>query len=127
MKKWWLEFSTPDGREWSGWINTMANAEEDFPETIKGTFWTEKVRDVGCYGNFKLEDGTEGYVICNKMCRPMKVGNINSFSTAGWEAYFASRESLPEWERFDMRIEDCLVLSKTYVDSYDVPEVTVPF
>lgn len=111
LKKWWLEFMTKDGRRWSGWINTKAESREDFPKFIKGYFYTEKDEE-GCHGKFKLNTGETGYVVVNKMCPPEYLPK--DFSSNEAERYFQSNNALSKWERFDMNIEDCLNLDKTY-------------
>lgn len=115
MKKWWLEFTLEDGRRWSGWINTKAQNKEDFPETIKGTFFTER-REDGCRGKFILEDGTTDSVITCKMSPKEYMPKDHGSSEAS--KFIDSEKSLEIWERIDMKIEDCLNLKKTYVDNY---------
>jgi hypothetical protein len=113
MKKWWLEFSMPDGRRWSGWINTMSSTKEGFPAKLDGTFWTER-NESGAHGKFELGDGDygENYV-------------FGSMKPAKYEPKFQSYEEcsrmmesdrpLDAWERVERRISECLCLGSTYV------------
>lgn len=104
-----------DGRRFSGFINTQAEKESDFPVRITGTFWTEKT-DQGVFGRYELDGGKldRNYVI--GALRPPKYVPLDASPTEMDKA-FASTLSLGSWERIERRIEDCLVLEKTYVIS----------
>lgn len=115
MKKWWLQFETQNGRRYAGWINTTAENMESFPEKITGTFYILK-DETGCHGEFCLSSGETGYVVTAWM-KPKAYQPLNH-SSSECEKFFASETSLPTWERFDMKIEDCLCLEKTYIDQY---------
>lgn len=109
IKHWWLEFTTEDGRRWSGWINTLADSKEDFPETISGTFWTYR-DEVGCHGEFKLDNGETGFVVTAKMLPPeYKMKTYTPFEA---DKAFESLQPIKQWERFDKKIEDCRVPEK---------------
>ena len=78
MKQWWLEHKLPDGNIWKGWINTYANDTVDFPLTLEGKYWVEKVTK-GWRGYFWLATQTEAeamqcqqFVITGGIWRPEK-------------------------------------------------------
>lgn len=122
MKKWQLKVILEDGRRWNGFINTVAEKEEDFPETITGTFWTS-CDETGCRGNFELGDGnyTSNYVMTSSMkgkeIEDMYTGDSNDFynDSKRVEAFMESQRCLPTWERIERKIEDCLNIEDTYI------------
>jgi hypothetical protein len=118
MKKWWLEVNLPDGCRWAGWINTVADSKNGLPESIFGTFWAEHLEgETGTRGRFDLGDGEEGnYVITAWMKGPAYIPKNHSSEEA--ERYFKAERSLPHWQRIHGRIEECLVLSNTYIDEF---------
>lgn len=125
MKKWWLEFTMPDGREWSGFFNTFAENREDFPETIKGSFFSfrgEGRLGFGSYGLFILDGQTEEEAQENEQyvygdMRP-KPYYAKAHNMAEAQRVFDSIQPLSSWERVERRIEDCFVPEKTYVMAY---------
>lgn len=128
MKKWWLQFTTDDGREWSGWINTTSDHRESFPEDFKGDFYTFKGEGplgFGCYGCYKYDSQTweearsnKQYVITNKMIRPIRLGRTPINHKEAEIVFESLSRSLPAWERFEKRIEDCLNKELTYISEY---------
>lgn len=78
MKQWWLEHKLPDGNIWKGWVNTYADNMVDFPLTLDGTYWVEKIQQ-GWHGYFWLVTQTEQeaiqrqqFVITGGIWRPEK-------------------------------------------------------
>lgn len=125
MKKWWIAFTMPDGREWSGFFNTFAAKREDFPETIKGSFYSfkgEGKRGFGNYGLFILDGQTkedaqrkEQYVYGSMRPKPYYAKADNMVEA---QKVFESIQPLSSWEKVERRIEDCIVPEMTYVIPY---------
>lgn len=123
MKKWWLEISMPDGKEWKGWINTIADRKEYFPEKLNGRFWSfkgEGYLGFGSYGLFILDGQTEEeaksksqYVIGALYPKPYVCRDYYSYTET--KKALDSLNPLPFWNRIEGRIEDCLNLERTYI------------
>lgn len=131
MKKWWLEYAFQDAQgrnlQFRGWINTCALNRHDFPETLEGTFWVSKVEengflrngDIGMNGNFDIGFGEENNHVIGSVYPVYLSEGVNfaaSPSREGAEMILKALTPVPRFERFEARIEDCLVLSKTYID-----------
>lgn len=122
MKKWWLEhiFTGKDGKKYKfrGWITTNALHKEDFPETLEGTFWVSKVKENGISskgiiytdGYFDIGFGEKGNFVISDGVFPF-YDNIESH-----EQILETMKRALEYDRLEARIEDCLVLDKTYIE-----------
>lgn len=129
MKKWWIEHTFEDGKIFRGWLNTTADKKEDFPEVLHGTFcaWRD---EIGFHGHFVLDGQTEQEAIekfqyvCSAgvLPKPVPIGTYNAQSREGAEAIWINNQVIDGYQfpRFDARIEDCLKLESTYIDSYEV-------
>lgn len=139
MKKWWLKKELSDGRCIEGWINTTANAKEDFPESLSGIFtsWKDDEGTHGVFivGNdlpFKLLENYEkngisaaykelfeynfGWVYLS--CYPKTLALNDNTDSNDIEAVMRSLEPLDTWKIIHGRIEDCLCLDKTYITKF---------
>ena len=116
LKRWYLKFETKDGRRWSGWINLKSENVDDFPDTIKGTFWTKR-DNIGSQGFFELGDGEyeENYVF--GIMRGVEY-KPKSESREEYEKIFRSNDLLPFWERIEKRIEDCICNESRIIKIY---------
>lgn len=115
LKKWWLETTLPDGRRFWGFINTEAHDPKDFPETITGTFWTKKSKNEQApRGYFELGDKVydENFTIGNVYPKE-KIKRAETLVDT--QRFLKQMEPLNEWERIELKIEDCLNLDKTYI------------
>ena len=106
LKRWYLKFETEDGRRWSGWINLMSENVDDFPNTIKGTFWTKR-DNIGTHGFFELGDNIfeDNYVFGSMMGAEYKP---KFESEEEYSKAFRANDLLPFWERIEKRIEECI-------------------
>lgn len=106
LKRWYLKFETEDGRRWSGWINLESENVDDFPDIIKGTFWTKR-DSMGTHGFFELGDGIyeENYVLGSMIGVEYKPKNKSKKERL---KAFRSSDLLPFWERIEKRIENCI-------------------
>jgi hypothetical protein len=135
MKKWWLEHNFKDkfgnDLQFRGWINTVALDLDDFPETLSGSFWASKVEEngrlkdgtVGMLGHFDIGFGEDdnyvfGSVYPVYLSKSINYSNNPSREKA--ELILEACKPLEMYDRFEARIEDCLVLSSTYVDTIEV-------
>lgn len=115
-KKWWLEYNFPDGCQFRGWINTDALSEDDFPETITGTFWACRDKETGQHGYFDLGLGEDGNWVLGSVYLPeFNIGEYEMPNPEVMERALRTLQPVKSFERFDTRIEDCLVPEKTYV------------
>ena len=122
IERWWLGHQCEmDGHkvEFRGWINTIAERKEDFPEMIKGSFWAQKNSgERGMHGYFHLDDGSEGKY--NFVCGAvypiyLKEGICGVLNREDAEKIVHANEPLEGYPRFDARIEDCINLDLTYI------------
>lgn len=128
MKKWWIE-KILDPKEniiFKGWINTVHSKKEDIPEMITGTMYAYK-NDIGLYGRFELdnpnlsENKDSNYVIGSAY----KVTNLDHidpeyrrYNREIIQSILDSTKPLKTFPRFDARLEDCIILEKTYVTEF---------
>ena len=127
MKKWWIEYNFEDGKIFRGWLNTISDKKEDFPNELHGVFcaWRD---DVGLHGYFVLDGQTEEeaiakgqYVVsAGVLPKQCSVDYRNIKSRAEADAILNNCRPIEGYQfpRFDARIEDCLKLDKTYIDTY---------
>lgn len=127
MKKWWIEHTFEDGKIFRGWLNTTTDRKEDFPDVLHGTFcaWRD---EKGFHGHFVLDGQTEQeakeksqYVFsAGVLPKPLPVNFCNTYSREGADAILENNRPIEGYQfpRFDARIEDCLKLESTYIDSY---------
>lgn len=134
MKKWWLEhiFQDEEGRnvEFRGWINTIAERKEDFPDTISGTFWASKDPETNGYyngevamnGHFDIDGSTnkdDQFVFGSVYPIYLVEGlNLDGNFRAGAERIIEAQKPVEQYHRFEARIEDCLKLDGTYIIEY---------
>lgn len=115
MKRWWLRFTTEEGYRWTGWINTTADKEEDFPELLTGTFWSMR-NEEGTWGRFELGDKNyEGNYVLGSMAGKEVILAEHERTLEGYKRLLDSLDDLDTWERVERRIEDCLDLEMTYI------------
>lgn len=119
MKKWWLEFELDTGECWKGFINTMAENREDFPETLEGKFNSWNDGD-GAHGKFLTKDGVSGYVFGSLY----EVDEV--VYTSSGRQVIPSTTVKDSWEYLQMRIEDCLNLKSTYIMDCNPVEIELP-
>lgn len=127
IKKWWLETTLPDGKIFKGWINTTAESVAAFPDMLYGTFCAWKDEE-GLHGHFLLDGQKETaikengqYVVLSGIFNEPIPLQVERPPMSSYEAEMILNSIRPInclFERFDRRLESCIVLSKTYIDSY---------
>lgn len=126
MKQWWLEHKLPDGNIWKGWVNTYADNMVDFPLTLDGTYWVEKIPK-GWRGYFWLDTQTEAeamqcrqFVITGGIWRPekeFKGANLQDYATVQkiMEYNMNIADKYSTLERFYGNLEKDIKLDKTSI------------
>ncbi len=126
-KKWWLETALPNGKVFKGWITTMAENVADFPDMLYGTFCAWKDEE-GLHGHFLLDGQSEAavkenrqYVVMSGIFNEPIPQQVDRPPMSRYEADMILESIRPVnclFERFDRRLENCIVLSKTYIETY---------
>lgn len=130
QRKFHIQYTLPDGNIFHGMINTEAYTKEELysQEEIKGSFWAEKIEE-GWLGEFRLNDGLSycklddnhyvktlpPYVVVNGVFRPKrKFDTISSREEAEELLRHLNPVKYKTLERFEGRLEDCIVSCETH-------------